>query len=91
MASARKSSRSNGSLKKRGKARPEFAVCVKNPDYKASLELRKIYRVLSDHGAAAHGFVRIVDESGEDYLYPKDYFLTVSLPKPIQRALMLAS
>jgi len=46
-----------------------------------------VYRVVTDKEAAAHGLLRIVDESGEDYLYPKGYFIPVSLPKPVQRAL----
>ena len=64
-----------------------FAVCIKNGEYRASLELRKIYRVLADKRAATLGLIRIVDESGEDYLYPKEYFLFVSLPRPVQRAI----
>jgi hypothetical protein len=59
----------------------QFAVCVKNDDYPASLELRKIYEVLPDEKAAKHGLVRIIDESGEDYLYPQDFFVPIEIPE----------
>ena len=65
----------------------EFVVCIRNDDYAASLELRKIYEVLPDPEAAGHGMLRLVDESGEDYLYPKDLFLPISLPDSVSRAL----
>lgn len=56
-----------------------FAVCVNNAEYPASLELRKIYRVLPDEEAEPDGDLRIVDETGEDYLYPARQFASVSL------------
>jgi hypothetical protein len=56
------------------KPEAQFVVCVKNDEYLASLEVRKIYRTLPDANAAAHGLVRVIDESGEDYLYPADFF-----------------
>jgi len=52
-----------------------FAVCIKNDDYEASLELRKIYEVIEDSVAAKHDMVRVIDEEGESYLYPADWFL----------------
>ena len=55
-----------------------LAVCINNADYPASLELHKIYRVLPDEDAAADGDLRIVDESGEDYLYSTDDFILIS-------------
>lgn len=58
----------------------EFLLCVGNEGYPASLEVRKVYRVLPDPVAASRGFVRIIDESGEDYLYPSIFFVAVSLP-----------
>ncbi|MBN2560786.1 MAG: hypothetical protein JXQ75_07645 [Phycisphaerae bacterium] len=64
-----------------------FAVCVRNDGYPASLELRKIYRVIPDATADAHGHVRIIDESGEDYLYPADYFVPITLPKAVEEAI----
>ena len=51
------------------------AMCVCNDDYPASLELRKLYRVIEDEFAAEHGLIRVIDESGEDYLYPDDFFV----------------
>jgi hypothetical protein len=56
-------------------------LCVRNEDYPASLEVRKVYRMLPDADAAAHGYVRVIDESGEDYLYPEGYFVPVELPQ----------
>ena len=67
-----------------------FVVCVKNEGYAASLELRKIYEVIPDESAADHQMIRLVDESGEDYLYPSDFFIPIDLPKPIEQALSLA-
>jgi len=64
-----------------------FAVCVKNDGYRASLELRKLYETVKDPFAAANGLVRVVDESGEDYLYSSDYFVSVSLPKSVESRL----
>lgn len=67
--------------------RQHYAVCVRNDDYRASLELRKLYPVLEDSFAAQHGLVRVIDESGEDYLYPDDFFVRVDLPASIEKAL----
>lgn len=68
----------------------EFVICVKNSDYPASLELRKLYPVLPDATAEARHLVRIVDESGEDYLYPENYFVAVKLEEPARRAVRRA-
>ncbi len=70
---------------------PRFVVCVKNQDYPASLELRKLYQVVADPKAAEHHQIRVIDESGEDYLYPDDYFLAVDLPKSIGKAVLQAA
>ncbi|MCU1285121.1 MAG: hypothetical protein JWO13_1471 [Acidobacteriales bacterium] len=84
MASAEKSSRSRGSLNpKRGL---QLAVCIRNDEYKASLELRKIYELLPDNGAERVSHVCVKDESGEDYLYPADYFVPIKLPSSVQKA-----
>jgi hypothetical protein len=64
-----------------------YAVCVRNEGYGASLELRKLYRVIADETAENRGLVRIIDESGEDYLYPRDWFIRVDLAAPVRRAL----
>ena len=70
---------------------PKYVVCVRNEDYTASLELRKIYAVIPDDDAEAHGMIRLVDESGEDYLYPHGFFLPIEVPKRVSEALALAS
>lgn len=64
-----------------------FAVCVKNDGYPASLELRKLYPLLEDEFAEEHGMVRVIDESGEDYLYPSTFFVRVELPQAIEQVL----
>lgn len=58
------------------KTKTRLVVCIDNTGYPASLELRKVYQVLPDSEAKAHGQMRVVDESGEDYLYPASLFLT---------------
>ena len=68
------------------RGRPRFVVCIKNDGYSASLEKRKIYRALPDSQASAHGLLRIVDESGEDYLYPADFCVSITLPQPARAA-----
>ena len=70
---------------------PAFAVCLDNSDYLVSLELHKIYRVLPDPDAAQDGDLRVIDESGEDYLYPAGRFAIIEVPKAVQRALLKAS
>ena len=72
------------------KTRRQFAVCVRNEGYEASLELRKIYEVLSDAGAARHRQIRVIDESGEDYLFPASWFTPIALPAPTTRAILAA-
>jgi len=68
-----------------------FAVCINNRSYPASLELYKIYRVLPDEDAAEDGDIRVVDESGEDYLYPADRFAEIELPQTVRRSLLQAA
>jgi hypothetical protein len=68
-----------------------FAVCVKNEGYEASLERNKLYVILPDAQADKHGDVRVVDESGEDYLYPADWFVAIEVPKAVQTSLLKAS
>ena len=63
------------------RSQTEFVICVRNESYPASLELRRVYRVLPDPEAAGHKMLRVVDESGEDYLYPEDFFVPVELPR----------
>ena len=78
-------------MKRRKSAVRRFAVCINNRGYPASLELHKIYRVLPDEDASEDGDIRVVDESGEDYLYSADRFVEVELSQPIRRSLLHAS
>ena len=68
-----------------------FAICTKNEDYEASLELRKLYEVLPDPKSEQVGMVRVVDESGEDYLYPQAFFVQISLPETVGEQILLAA
>jgi len=67
-----------------------FAVCVDNKEYEASLIPRKIYEIISDEQAAQDDFVRIIDESGEDYLYHVSHFVFIELPEEVERVLAAA-
>jgi len=78
-------------MKKQKEKETRFAVCVNNTEYPASLELHKIYRVLPDEDAEVDGDMRVIDESGEDYLYPADYFVMVELPKAVEKSLLRAA
>ncbi len=60
-----------------------FAVCIRNDEYPASLEVRKIYQMIPDTRAAEHQLIRAIDESGEDYLYPADYFVPIELSEAL--------
>jgi hypothetical protein len=71
--------------------RPQFVICVKNEDYPASLQLWKVYRTLPDKKGARHNMIRVIDESGEDYLFPASYFVAVELPQAAQSALLAAA
>ena len=67
-----------------------FALCIENMECE-DLERRKIYQVLPDDEAAKEGYLRVVDESGEDYLYPESYFILIQLPREAQDAIRIAS
>ena len=73
------------------KAPTRMVICVKNVGYDVSLERRKLYVSIADPVAETHGQLRIVDESGEDYLYPREFFVPVELPQSIRRAVLLAA
>jgi hypothetical protein len=75
-------------MKTRKPSLSQFAICVENAEYPASLELHKLYRVLPDEDAAKDGDLRIIDESGEDYLYPAEYFVVIEVPRQTARALV---
>jgi hypothetical protein len=75
-------------------AKPEanrLVVCVNNDGYSASLEQRKIYVALRDVDAEKHGLLRIIDESGDDYLYPKRFFRAIALPSAVKKAILAAA
>jgi hypothetical protein len=67
-----------------------MVLCLRNDGYEVSLEPRKIYEVLSDRDAAAHNQLRVIDESGEDYLYPAALFASIALPQSLRRAVLAA-
>jgi hypothetical protein len=68
-----------------------LVVCVKNDGYAVSLEKRKLYVALRDISADKHGMLRVIDESGEDYLYPKTFFRSIALPQSVKKAVLAAA
>lgn len=68
----------------------KFALCIRNDECE-DLEVRKIYKVIPDKRASRDGYIRVVDESGEDYLYPETYFVIVKLPRKAQEIVVAAS
>jgi hypothetical protein len=92
MGSARKSSRrSVTSISARRRSAQKFVVCVRNTGYRASLEQNKIYVAIPDEEAERHGQVRVIDESGEDYLFSADRFVPIEVPAAVRAALLKAS
>jgi len=69
----------------------QYAVCITNKGNEASLERNKLYALLPDRQAEADGLVRVIDEEGEDYLYPADWFVPVEVPKAVQESVLKAS
>jgi hypothetical protein len=69
----------------------DFVICIDNTDYPASLEKRKIYEAIPDADAAKHGQIRVIDESGEDYLYPRECFVDANLPDKTRAAVVDAA
>lgn len=67
-----------------------FALCLNNKNYEASLEVGKLYRIVPDEKAATRGYIRIIDESGEDYMYESDRFFPLHLPQEVEESLLLA-
>jgi len=78
-------------MKMQSRKKMRFVVCVKNEGYQASLEPRKIYETLPNPKATGRGFIRVIDESGEDYLYPEEYFVPIELSRNIERALSVST
>jgi len=66
-------------------SKPKFVICTRNIGYEVSLELRKLYLVIPDSGAISHDQIRVVDESGEDYLYPSSFFVPIDLPASLAK------
>ena len=77
-------------MKKPTKQEIAFVVCINNKKYEASLEVGKLYRIIPDKEAEARGYLRVIDESGEDYGYAADRFFRLELPRPLERALLRA-
>ena len=65
----------------------QFAICIQNGEYAGTLELRKVYELIQDSDAATRNYVRVIDESGEDYLYPRSWFVEVSVPEGVEQRL----
>ena len=78
-------------MKRQVRSQARFAVCINNRGYEASLEIGKLYRIIPDQAAARRGYVRIIDESGEDYGYSADRFFAIDVPKPLEKALLKAA
>ena len=78
-------------MKKQVRREVPFAVCIDNEGYQASLEVGKLYRIVPDEEAESHGYIRVIDESGEDYGYSADRFYRLGIPRPLERALVKAS
>jgi hypothetical protein len=78
-------------MKRRGKHEHQYAVCVNNKGYEASLEAGKLYRVISDDEASSHGYIRVIDESGEDYGYLLSRFFPIEVPLALEKALTSAT
>jgi hypothetical protein len=77
---------------KRHPPTPYFAVCLNNEGYPASLEVGKLYRVIpNNEDAAVHGYIRVMDESGEDYAYSTERFYPIALPQAVEQTLLFAS
>ena len=72
-------------------AQRQLVVCGKNKGFAASLERRKIYVSIADEQAQSHKLIRVIDESGDDYLYPQKMFVPISLPRPVRRAVLTAA
>ncbi len=69
----------------------QFGLCLNNDGYLASLEVGKVYRVIPDDDATAHGYIRVIDESGEDYAYAANRFHLIQLPIAVEKALLLSA
>ena len=82
--------RSTGMKRTAHLPRSGYVLCVRNENYPASLDRRKLYRRLADTRSEKHRLIRVIDESGEDYLYPADFFTSIAIPKGVRRILSRA-
>jgi hypothetical protein len=78
-------------MPKSNRVTSRFVICVENKGYVVSLEKRKIYLALADAAALKHGQVRVIDESGQDYLYPKSLFLPITIPQSLRKIILKAA
>ena len=78
-------------MSKKKKQELQFAVCINNKGYEVSLEMGKLYRVIRDEKAAKHGYIRVIDESGEDYGYSLKRFFPIEIPIALEKALVAAN
>lgn len=72
-------------------SQPRFAICINNTDYPDDLQVRTVYQILPDESAAKSDYIRVIDETGEDYLYPATYFVLVEVPSEVAKTLILAA
>jgi hypothetical protein len=88
MASVGKNTNSklSSELKRKRPQPRRYVLCVRNNGYPASLKMRTLYETLRDAEGEQHGLMRVIDESGEDYLYPRDFFIPITLPKAAEIA-----
>ena len=77
-------------MKTKKKPKIQFAVCISNEGYPASLEVGKLYRIIRDEKAEERGYIRIIDESGEDYAYSSNRFFPIEVPQKLMKALVVA-
>lgn len=75
-------------MKKLNRSEARLVVCLDNEGYGVSLEKRKIYFAIPDEAASKHGLIRVIDESGEDYLYSKSLFHPINLPRPLRKVIL---
>jgi hypothetical protein len=73
------------------KTQPRFAICINNAAYPDDLKVRTVYQVLPDESAARSNYIRIIDETGEDYLYPAEYFAFLEVPSEVAKVLLLSA
>ncbi len=74
---------------KDGKSEVRFAICINDGGYVDDLNVRTVYRVLADESAARSNYIRVIDETGEDYLYPANLFVPIEVPSEVEEAFLL--